>query len=190
MKLYTNRPSPYGRKALVAAHEKNLIDAITIVQVDPWVDPPELLATTPLGKVPALVTDEGALITDSSVIAEYFDKVGSGPKLIGDDRLAALGRTALAKGLIDAAFALVIERRRPAHLQWDAWLARQRRAVERTLSIIATPEQFDLGGLTLACALGYLDFRLPEIAWRALRPELAGWFDEAAQRPSMRATKP
>jgi glutathione S-transferase len=76
MKLYNNRPSPYGRKVLIAAHEKSLMKRITLFQIDPWSDPSALLAVTPIGKVPALVTDDGAVITDSTIISEYFDAVG------------------------------------------------------------------------------------------------------------------
>jgi len=190
MRLYNNRPSPYGRKVLVVAHEKRLLDRIDVIQLDPWSDPPELVAATPLGKVPAFVSDDDTLITESTLIAEYFDAIGSGVKLLGADRLSTLRQTALAQGLVDAAFALVIERRRPVGRQWEAWSVRQRRAIERTLTMITAPDSFDLAGITLACGLAYLDLRLPETGWRSLRPDLAGWLDEVAQRPSMQATKP
>jgi glutathione S-transferase len=191
MKLYNNRPSPYGRKVLIVAHEKQLMDWIDVTQIDPWSDPAELLAVTPIGKVPALVTDDGALITESATISEYFDAVGSGPALIGGDRFEVMARSALAQGLVDAAFGSVIERRRPASRQSDDWLARQRRAIERTLEKLApTIDRFDLGDITLACALAYLDFRLPEITWRLAHPALRKWLDEVNRRPSMQATTP
>jgi len=114
MRLSNNRPSPYGRQVLVVAHEKQLLDRIKVIQIDPWSDPPELVAITPLGKVPAFVTDDGMLVTESTLIAEYFDTIGSGAGLLGADRLSTLRQTALAQGLIDAAFAMVVERRRPA----------------------------------------------------------------------------
>jgi glutathione S-transferase len=78
MKLYNNRPSPYGRKVLIAAHEKSLMERITLLQIDPWSDPSALLAVAPIGKVPALITDDGAVITDSTIISEYLDAVGHG----------------------------------------------------------------------------------------------------------------
>ena len=133
MKLYNNRPSPYGRKVLIAAHEKSLMKRITLFQIDPWSDPSALLAVTPIGKVPALVTDDGAVITDSTIISEYFDAVGHGRALIGDDRFEVMARVALMQGLIDAAFAIVIERRRPTERRWDDWVSRQHRAIARTL---------------------------------------------------------
>ena len=96
----------------------------------------------------------------------------------------------LPRGLIDAEFGLVIERRRPADRPWEAWIARQWRAIERTLAATALPARFDLAGITLACGLAYLDFRLSESNWRARRPDLAAWLEQVAQRPSMQATKP
>ncbi len=81
MKLFINRPSPYGRKVLVAAYEKDIVPQIDIVNVDPWSDPPELIAASAIGKVPALLTDNGALLADSTLIAAYFDEIGSGGHL-------------------------------------------------------------------------------------------------------------
>lgn len=192
MKLYYNRPSPYGRVTLVVVHEKKLLDRVELIQADPWIDPPALIAVTPLSKVPALVTDDGVLITESMAICAYLDEVGPPPRLLGGERAPILSRLGLAQGIIDAAFITVIERRRPPELQWPDWIARQRRALERTLAVLAAPpaSRFDLGDVTLACGLAYMDFRLPEIPWRSSHPGLAEWIDRVKQRPSMEATKP
>ncbi len=193
MKLYYNKPSPYARKVRVVAHEKALIDELEMVEVDPWVDPPELLAVNPLVKVPALLTEDGTLITESTTIGAYLDGIGHGRKLIEGDRWRVMARVAIAQGLIDAAFIMVIERRRPAERQWSDWTARQRRAIERVLPLftpayLGDEHRFDLGDIALACGLAYLDFRLPEIPWRNQHPHLAQWLDRINQRPSMRAT--
>jgi glutathione S-transferase len=189
MKLYFNKPSPYARKVRVVIHEKRLVERIEWHEVDPWVHPPALLAASPIGKVPALVADDGTLFTESATIAEYLDSVGSGPSLMTGDRFAILARAALAQGLTDAAFGIVIERRRPAERQWESWAERLRRVVDRTLPMIAVAEdRFDLGDISVACALAYMDFRLSEIPWRAAYPRLAAWLDGVNQRPSMVAT--
>lgn len=191
MKLYSNRPSPYGRKVLAVIHEKELGDWIEIIQTDPWKDPAELLDATPVGKVPALLTDAGLLLTESTTISEYLDVIGPGPQLLGSDRWEVLGRVGIAQGLIDAAFGTVIERRRPPERQWADWIDRLGRAIDRTLSRTPPPgTRFDLGDISLACGLAYLDFRLPEVDWRLRYPELAGWLDDVSCRPSMQATKP
>lgn len=191
MKLYSNRPSPYGRKVLAVIHEKQLADRIEIIQIDPWTDPTELLEATPVGKVPALLTEAGLLLTESTAISEYLDAIGPGPQLIGGNRWDVLARVGIAQGLIDAAFGTVIERRRPAERQWPDWIGRLGRVIERTLSRSAPPRnRFDLGDISLACGLAYLDFRLAEIDWRNRHTELAAWLDEVNRRPSMQATKP
>jgi glutathione S-transferase len=113
--------------------------------------------------VPALVTDGGAVITDSTIISEYFDAVGQGRALIGDDRFEVMARVALMQGLIDAAFAIVIERRRPTERRWDDWVSRQHRAIARTLETVApADDRFDLGDIALACALCLSRFPLAE----------------------------
>jgi glutathione S-transferase len=70
-------------------------------------------------------------------------------------------------------------------------VSRQHRAIARTLDIVApVDDRFDLGDIALACALAYLDFRLPEIVWRCAHRTLAAWLDEVGRRPSMQATAP
>ena len=192
MKLYFKKTSPYARKVRVVAHEKRLAARIQWHGTDPWGDPGDLHDATPIGKVPALVTDDDLLITESIAIAQHLDLAGDGPSLTAGDGGELLARTGLAQGLIDASFAIVIEARRPPALQWTDWTQRQIRAIDRTLPRLALPPEgrFDLGDIGLAVSLAYLDFRLKDIAWRALRPDLAAWIDRANQRPSMSATRP
>lgn len=189
MKLYFNKTSPYARKVRVTAHEKSLMESLELHEVDPWTDPADLLAATPLAKVPALITDDGTLITESTAICDYLDGLGQGRKLVDGERWRVMARVGLGQGLIDAAFITVIEQRRPTAQRSDDWIARQRRAIERVLPRLATAaDRFDLGDITLACGLAYLDFRLPDVRWRAARPDLAQWLDRINERPSMRAT--
>ncbi len=191
MKLFYNVASPYARRVIVTVHEKGLIDRVEMREIDPWSDPADLLAATPVGKVPALLTDAGALITESALIGEYLDGVGDGPSLLGSDAMLTRARAALAQGVIDAAFAIVIEGRRPPERQWPDWIDRQRRAIDRVLPRVKVQEgRFDLGDIALAACLGYLDFRLPDIGWRAAHPRLADWLDGVNRRPSMIATAP
>ena len=82
------------------------------------------------------------------------------------------------------------ERQSPeiSEAQWRK-IARALDAVEaRWLAHLAGP--LDMGQLALACALGYLDFRLAERNWRAGRPGLDAWEARFAARPAMQATRP
>ena len=198
MRLFFNKTSPYARKARVAVHELGLLDEVAFVEVDPWGEPPELLVVTPLSKVPALVTESGQLVTESDTIAAVLDASVPDRHLLPKEasaRQETLARAALCQGLIDASFISVIEGRRPDGQRWDAWVARQQRAVARTVAVIDAkfdldPNRFDLGDIGLACGLAYVDFRLPGFAWRQEHPRLAAWLDRAVARPSMQATQP
>jgi glutathione S-transferase len=190
MKLFYNPPSPYARKVLVLAHELSLMERLILVSVDPWKDPPDLLAVTPAAKVPALLTDAGVTLTESTAICEYLSRLAGAPVPQGDAWLDLASRTGLAQGLIDASFGIVVERRRPAEAQWDGWIDRLTRAMDRSLKVARVkPDGFDIGDISLACALAYLDFRLPQVDWRERRRDLAAWLDTINQRPSMLATR-
>lgn len=192
MRLFINPPSPYARKVVAMAHELGLAGRIQIVKVDPWTDPPELIQATPLCRVPALVSEAGALVVESTTICEYLMERASSSFPTARARLEVLGRAAIAHGVMDAAFSSVIEKRRPNDLQWPQWIERQYRALTRTLPTIAVPQpdRFDLGDVTLACALAYLDFRVSNVEWRPMRPDLAAWLDRVAERVSMVASRP
>lgn len=200
MKLYLNKASPYARLVQVVAHEKGLTNKIELVWTDPWKAPPAFLGINPYSKVPALVTDDGQAIVESGCICEYLDHVGAGRKLLlnnSSDCLATLRKYGLGRGLIDVAFGVVIERRflgpnTKSELA-ERWLA----AVPRALNVLETEKTLaragelpDLGDLTIAVGLSYMEFRLPEIRWRPTSPQLTTWFDRLAARPSMRLSAP
>jgi glutathione S-transferase len=132
------------------------------------------------------------VLTESMIICDYLDEAGAAPRLVGTERWEVMERVGRARGVIDAAFVTVLERRRPAERQSADWIARQAGAIARTLAGTPDPApgRFDLGDIALACGLGYLDFRLPEAGWRTARPDLAAWFDGVSHRASLQATKP
>lgn len=199
MKLFYSPASPYARKVLILAHETGLIDRIvvTTAAASPTGSAAEVAAHNPLGKIPALVLEDGTALYDSRVICEYLDGRSTGPRLFpeGAARWDALTRQALADGLLDAALLTRYERvLRPEAQRWDAWEAGQvgkiRAALDRFESLAADLPALDIGTVALACALGYLDLRFPDLAWRDNRPALAAWFAVVEGRPSMAATVP
>lgn len=197
MKLFVNQTSPYARKARIVVKEKSLDSRVLLVDVDPWLDPVALLAVSPLSKVPVLVTDDDLVVTESDTICRILDELAPSPRMLPEAlaaRSEVMARMALLQGMIDAAFDAVIEKRRPAAQQWPDWIARQRRAVERGLDVIAVMPRpvgrFDLGDVSLGSLLGYLDFRHQDLDWRTRHPALALWYAEASSRPSMLATRP
>jgi glutathione S-transferase len=199
MKLRHIAASPFVRKVMVVAEETGLaprIEKQTIATL-PVSPHPALTQENPLAKVPSLTTDGGEILYDSSVIAEYLDALHDGTKLFppaGPERWTALRRQALGDGIMDAAVLTRYERAvRPAEKQWPEWVDAQLGKVRRALDLLEGEDlagPFDIGRITVACALGYLDLRYPEEDWRKARPHLAAWFAEVSQRPSMQATHP
>jgi glutathione S-transferase len=191
MKLFYSPTSPYARKVLVTAHELGLFERLDLAVLDPWKDPPELLAATPFAKVPALVTDDAITLTESTAICEYLSLLADIAPLTGAAWLDNAVRVGVAQGLTDAGLNIVVEGRRPAETQSSSWRDRLTRAIIRAMKVARVGGTgFDAGNIALACALAYLDFRLPNIGWRQQRPDLAAWLDDVDQRPSMLATRP
>lgn len=195
MKLYTNPASPFARKARVIAHELGI--KLEEVATAPFQDE-NFRRINPLGKIPALLLDDGSVLIDSPVICEYLNDYGGGKFFPGmsiwrgrSGRWRALGLQALGDGVTDAAVAYMVEGRQenPHETQRARHMAAIHAgldALERT-KFAQTPS---IGEISVACALGYIDFRLPEIEWRAARPKLAEWLARFEKYPSMVATAP
>jgi glutathione S-transferase len=202
MKLRYSPTSPYVRKVMVVALETGLAERIERLPttVAPTKPNDEVARENPLVKVPALTTDDGLVLYDSPVICEYLDTLHDGPKLFpaGDKaRWLALRQQALGDGILDAAILGRYEILRPKEFQWQDWLDAQMRKVRGALAALEMEaEAGDLGGpltigqITIACALGYLDFRYQSEAWRTKHRRLAVWADEVAQRKSIQLTLP
>ena len=201
MKLYVSPASPFGRKASITIAELGL--GGKVVQEPATVTPisrnDELVRGNPLGKIPTLVLDDGSALFDSPVICEYLDHISGAPRFFppaGPERWRALRRQALADGLMDAALLLRYEQAlRPEALRWPDWMAGQSAKMAGALDAMESDAAglgtaFDIGHITYACALGYLDLRFDHLHWRDSRPALAAWFAQVSERPSLVATLP
>jgi glutathione S-transferase len=201
MKLFYTKRSPYARKCLVIAHEKGLADKIELIDVDLKNKPQELFSVNPLGKIPALLADNGEIFSDSPVICEYIDSLptnsASDVKFIpanGGARLTALNIAAIADGLMESGIAIMLERMRPEGTQSDAVIAKHQDAVAKTLKYLDNyfanaPHALNIATLGVVCALGYISFRLPEINWQEHK-NLAKLADELNKLPSFQKTMP
>ena len=189
--------SPFVRKVLVVAMETGLEDRIERIATLPWDPKTNLPKDNPLGKVPALKTPEGWLY-DSLVICEYLDSLHSGAKLFpppGPARWQALRHHALADGAMDAAILRRLEAQRADGQRSQGWMDRQKAAVERSLDSLESDGKVlvdlsDIGAITIAIMLGYLDFRFAADEWRRSRPALSAWYARVSQDESMLATVP
>lgn len=199
MKLFYSPTSPYVRKVLVVAHELGLAGRIENVTAaaNPINRDKSILAHNPLGQVPTLITDDGQMLADSRVICEYLDDVAGGGRLFprNSARWQVIVDQAMADGILGAALLARYETfMRPADKQWSEWLGGQMDKINTTLATFerAVPslaDRVDIGTISYACALSYLDLRFPSFDWRAASPKAAGWYKSFEARPSMVATR-
>jgi glutathione S-transferase len=197
MKLLFNAASPFARKVRIALLEKGLMEQIHLEAVQPWPEPVAITPFNPLGKIPVLILDDGSPLYDSPVICEYIDSLTEAPRLIaptGPSRLRILRLQALADGALDAAVNIMLERKRAPTEQSISMLGRWTQAIRRSLDHFAADrsrgnQPFDLAEISLACLIGYLGFRLPDLDL-VTDPRLQEWWHAASRRDSVRATDP
>ena len=204
MKLIGSTTSPYVRKARIVLAEKKL--DYQFVEENPWETELSPGTGNPLGKVPRLVMDGTEAMFDSRVIVEYLDTLSPVGKLIptsGRERAEVKTWEALADGMLDAAILARLEATwagRPQEQRCQAWMDRQMDKVKAALKVMSQglgEKPFCCGGiyLTLAdisvcCALAWLDFRFPELNWRADHPNLDALLVKLSARPSFVNTVP
>ncbi|MFK7857607.1 MAG: glutathione S-transferase family protein [Granulosicoccus sp.] len=202
MKLYYAPASPFVRKVHASIIELGLQDQVTL-QFTPVLPgkPNEAYAKAhnPSGKIPALQTDTGDVLFDSTIICEYLDSLSDCVRLLPtsiSERYLTLTRQSLAHGICESAVVIRYETfLRPEAMQWDVWIKDQWSKIDRSLSWFnANPKlwqgDIDLAQITLGCALGYLDFRSSEYDWRGRYPELGPWFEMFVTRESFELTRP
>ena len=197
MRLFHSPTSPYVRKVMACAIEREIDPQIELLPTNPHASPPELLAHNPLSKVPCLVTEDGFALFDSPVICEYLDSIGDAlpmfPRPGSALRWQALKLQALGDGILDAAVGRRGEQAKPRDAGREAWMARQKAAIDRSLDLLESElphKAADIGTIAIACALGYLDFRFAHEPWREGRPGMAGWFEIFAENPGIARTLP
>ena len=203
MKLIGAVTSPYARKVRVVMSEKRL--DFQFVAEDVWSATSTISESNPLGKVPCLVMEGGEALFDSRVIVEYIDTLSPVGKLIpsmGRERAEVKTWEALADGVLDAAILARLEATwagRTAEQRSAAWIDRQMGKISTSLKAIShglgekaycAGVHFSLADIAVGCVLGYLDFRFPQISWRADYPNLVKLDDKLALRQSFIDTKP
>ena len=190
MKLLASLTSPYARKLRVIAHELGL--DLPLVETTPMGEPAALLAANPLGKVPALVLDDGSAIIDSPVIAAFL--LASVPDqgllpVSGHDHWQARSTEALADGVLDAA--IILRFNMAQGITSGPWVDRQYRAIERALAVMnARVGGSGFGDICIAVACDYLTFRFPDLDWHGHNSALVALTDRLLATPAFVATQP
>ena len=198
MKLHWSPKSPYVRKVMVCAHELDLLPQLELQRsvAAMLVPNPRLMQDNPLSKIPTLVLDDGSTLFDSVVICEYLDALAGGTLFpaAGAARWQALRWHAFGDGLLDALILWRNEREREVPL--PALIAAFATKLDLSLQVLdgeapaLADAPFAIGHVTLACALGYLDYRFEAFGWRQRAPRLAAWHEVVRARPSLRSTEP
>ena len=198
MKMRLSSASPFVRKVNITAALKGLSDRLELVDPNNIDDAHPLAKANPLSKLPTLVLDDGTALFDSPVICEYLDSLAASPVLFptGAARWPALTRQALGDGIMDAGILILYEGRyRPAELKVQGWLDMQQAKIDGAVKLLdGAPPKFDdtpdIGHITIACALGHLDFRHGG-RWRAQAPALVSWLEDFSTAvPAFAATTP
>lgn len=199
MQLIYSPTSPFVRKVTVLLREADMLDSVEMVpvQTSPVATDPKVAAANPLGRIPALLRDEGPAIYDSRVITRYLD-VKAGGKFYPEQRIwEVLTLEATAEGILDSAVSMAYELKvRPPEKVFDGWLDAQWGKISGALSAINSRWMSHLNGpldmshIAVGCALGYLDLRHDARGWRKGNDALDDWYAVFAERPSMQATIP
>ena len=194
MRLRWSPTSPFVRKVVVTMKEKGIEDLVEKEKSNPLSREDRAATPNPLGKVPCLITSEGMAIYDSPVIMEYLDTEFDGPRLLpasGPERWTALRRQALADGMIEAMVACFVESLRKPERQSAGFLKHNRSVALAGITALESEvddlvDRIDLGTISAAVALSYVNKAFPDQDWRSENQKLANWFNEFDQRPSMR----
>jgi len=200
MKLFHSPASPFVRKVTVLLHELGKADKVALepVATTAFDSSEALIASNPLGKIPALECPDGTTLYDSRVITTYLNDLFAGQMYPqGPQRWETLTLEATGDGIMESAVSMTYEKRlRPADQQSADWIEAQWAKASRAIAILNArwmghlSGPVDMGHVAVACALAYVDFRHGDRNWRQGNDALAAWFADFESRPSMQATLP
>lgn len=203
MQLYSSSISPFARKCRIVAEHLGLTQNIEIVKsmAHPIERNQSIIEKNPLGQIPALVLDDGSVIHDSRVICEYLNDLGNGSIFPKDDsRWLVLTQQSLADGITDSAILVRYEQAiRPETFCWNDWITGQMDKINKGLDeferavddpVKSLHNRFDIGTISLICALDYVTLRLADFDWKTSRPKLAKWHSLFSEHASVKPTAP
>jgi glutathione S-transferase len=200
MKLVGSQGSPFARKVRVVMAEKKIdcqFESINVAESHA-----QTQQFNPLGKVPYLMLDDGEVLFDSRVIVEYLDNLTPVQRLIpasGRERAEVKVWEALADGMLDAVGLIRLESMRSESQRSEPWVAKQQSKVDAALAALSTrlgdhpfcvDGRYSLADIAVACALGYLQWRVPQNNWREQYPNLRVLADKLFARASFADTMP
>lgn len=191
MKLLYTKRSPFARKVRVVALEKNI--PLEFVDEDLQNKSQQLKSANPIAKVPTLVLYNGQTIYDSKIIVQYLEQYFHDPALIppGERRFDALKLEAMADDMVVNAINAYMEKIRHPKDFNEPFIAGQEVSIQTVFAYLESNmdvlKDFHIGTISVACAIGYIQFRLPHLK---VSGELGQWFETISKRPSFKETIP
>ncbi len=200
MKLIGSLASPYTRKVRIVLAEKKIDYDFEID--NPWKADAKAAKLNPLGKVPALLLDDGRTLFDSRVIVGFLDNASPIARLVpaeNRERVEARRWEALADGVLDAGVLARLENQREAKLRSAPWVERQMGKLRAGLAAMDSElgdkpwcvgNGYTLADIALGVCLGWLDFRYPKMDWKKDQGNLARALAKLSERQSFADTVP
>ncbi len=165
-----------------------------------WTDLDELRKLNPVGRVPALILDDGEMIFESSAILDEIDRmVGPERALLpadGLERRAALRMTAVALGIMDKAAAARYERvMRPEDKIHQPWIDHNIGQVMSGLEwlnaqFVAPPETASQTVISSVVAYDFLEFAMSDLVDLGRFSTLRDLALRCRELPAFRETRP
>ena len=193
MILYTDATTPFGRKCIVAALERDIPLTERFIKLS---EPGVFLEINPLNQIPALFVETGKCYFDSDVILEFLDTLHDNQRLIPQNaKFESKTAIHLANCIIESTLLRTMELRRPKAEQSKSFVNHLEARVTRGIKSMENNRREKIGDflsgeeITTAVALSYVDFRFFQ-DWRKTAPTLEKWYAEISSRKSMRITVP
>jgi glutathione S-transferase len=192
--------SPFVRRVGISLHLLAMPFERQVLSV--FGDADKLRAYNPVGRVPALVLDDGEVLVDSAAILDHLDQVVVPERALlpasGKARRDALQKVVLATGINDKAVAITYERRHRGDAADAGWIARCRGQQDAALAGLeklfaaeaAAGSRLMQPEITVATMLGYVRLRQPETLPRGGYPALEGLSARAEAHHAFKACLP
>lgn len=161
-----------------------------------------ITAHSPLGRIPALVLDDGTALTDSSAILDHLDETMGGAALTprsGPARRRVLALTAIGHGTAEKYVAAWYETAmRPETHVWQPWLDRLNAQIVQGLAALEAAltgpylagDTLTQADVTAICALDGVLIDMPDLFGPGDFPKLRALRDRLADLDAFRLTAP
>jgi glutathione S-transferase len=192
MKLVGLVDSPFLRRLLVVLTARNVPFAHEPISVFRHME--RYREINPVIKTPTLVTDDGVVLMESSVIFHWLESL-AGPFLPAEPAARARAARLTALGLIvmEKAVQMEYERKRPEAIRHAPWFERVKAQLATALGEIeiafatgAPPDPLEMDGASVVCGWGFTAHITPGDADAAAFPRLAAYAAAAEALPAYR----